>query len=122
MNEAGKHIRFLADENFRAPIVSGLRRQRPALNIQTAAEAAILRWLDPAVLVYAANHNRLLLSHDVHTLPDHFADLLASGRHSPGVLLVSQTLPIGVSIQELLLIWEASEPEEWRDLCVHIPL
>lgn len=122
MSDAGEHIRFLADENFREQIVAGLRRRQPALDIQTAAESAILRRPDPSVLNYASEHNRLLLSHDVHTLPVHFADLLARGWHSPGVLLVPQTLPIGQAIQELLLVWEASGPEEWRDLCVRLPL
>jgi hypothetical protein len=34
---------------------------------------------------------------------------------SPGVIIVSQDLDIGTAIEGLLIIWAASEAEEWRD-------
>jgi len=115
-------IRFLADENFNEEIVAGLRLKQPQMDIQTAAEAGILGRLDPLVLAYAAERNRILLSHDVRTMPAHFEAFLAGGRHCPGVFLIAQSLPIGRAINEILLIWEASPPEEWRDQCTHLPL
>ena len=43
-----------------------------------------------------------------------------NGQHrSPGVLLVRQDLPVGEAIETLLLIWEASEADEWVNrLCL----
>lgn len=115
-------IQFLADENFDLRIVAGLRRKRPHIDILTAAEAGTLGLPDPRVLAYAAEHHRILLSHDVKTMPAHFDAFLAGGQHSPGLLLSSQALPTGQVIDDVLLIWEASGPEEWRDLWTHLPL
>ncbi len=46
-------------------------------------------------------------------MPLHFKDFLAGGNHSPGVLLVPQNTTIGRVIVSLLVIWIASESEEW---------
>jgi hypothetical protein len=55
-------------------------------------------------------------------MPVHFADFPASGQHSPGVLLLHQQLPIAQAIEALLLVWDASAPEEWRDWLTYLPL
>lgn len=80
---------------------------------------------DPRVLEYAKELDRILLSHDVHTMPDFFATYLMNlpaGEHHPGIILVAQDAPIGVSILWLLEIWEASRHEEWQDLPTRLPL
>ena len=41
---------------------------------------------------------------------------------SPGLLIVSQQTSILVTIEELLLIWTASEAEEWINRICFIPL
>lgn len=115
-------IQFLTDENFDLRIVAGLQRRQPQIDVVTAAEASILGLPDLRVLAYAAEHHRILLSHDVKTMPAHFDAFLASGRHSPGLLLVAQALPIREAIDELLLIWGASDPVEWRNLRRFLPL
>jgi hypothetical protein len=52
-----------------------------------------------------------LISHDRKTMPAHFARFLNS-RSSPGLVLVPQDLDIGLAIEDLLLIWAASDAEE----------
>ena len=61
-------IRFQADEDFRGVIVTGLRRKQSNIDIQTAAEVGTLGLADPLVLAYAAEHERILISHDLHTI------------------------------------------------------
>ncbi len=122
MSGARGVVRFLADENFDQRITLGLRRNAPALDIQTAREAGLLGMPDPAVLAYAADENRVVLSHDTSTLPGHLATFLMSGRHSPGVLLVPQESALGRTISDLLLVWEASTADEWRDTWTRLPL
>ena len=117
--------RFLTDEDFNLSIVAGLRRVRPQIDILTIQATEILHAPDPVVLRYAQDNDRILLSHDVQTMPDHFAALLmdlALGEHSPGIVLVPQETPIGIAIQWLLEIWEGSRNEEWRDLPTRLPL
>ena len=59
--------------------------------------------------------------HDRKTMPAHFARFL-DGRSSPGVIIVPQDLDIGLAIEDLLIIWAASEAEEWRDKVGFLPL
>ena len=117
--------RFLADENFNLAIVAGLRRARPALDILTAPDAGILHLADPGVLAWATTHNRILLSHDMRTMPGHFYRFLAQlphDHHCPGVMLLSQSLAIGQAIAAVLEIWDLSFHDEWRDVLTRLPL
>lgn len=119
---SGQAIRFLADENFRMEIVSALRHKQPMLAILTVQEAGIRGSADPLVLAFAAEHGRILLTHDKRTVPNHLDALLVEGNHSPGVIYVPQDMPIGQAVEDLQLIAEASAPEEWRDLFSRLPL
>jgi predicted nuclease of predicted toxin-antitoxin system len=77
---------------------------------------------DAEVLNFAAAEGRVLVTHDIRTLPRHFADLLERGGHSPGVILVPQSTPVSVAIESLVLIWAVTEPGEWADRIAKIPL
>ena len=54
-------------------------------------------------------------------MPVHFANFIAT-QNSAGVILIEQHLPLRDGIDELLLIWEASEAEEWINRLEFIPL
>ena len=114
-------IQFLADENLRRAIVLGLRRREPTLNFMQAYEAGAVGKDDPTVLQIAAEINRILVSHDVRTMPQHFLKFIA-GKNSPGVILIPQKLPLSTAIEQLALIWLASEAEEWVNLIRFLPL
>jgi hypothetical protein len=115
-------IRFLADASLNEGIVSGCRRREPAMDFLSANEARLERVPDPGVLALAASQDRILVSHDFQTVPQHFSDFLQARGSSPGVILVPQYLSIGEAIEELLLIWGASDAEEWRNRILRIPL
>jgi hypothetical protein len=77
---------------------------------------------DPDVLTLAAAQGRILVTHEFRTMPRHFAEFLATGATSPGVFLVKQQTPLAPVIDDLLLIWTASMPEDWKNRIVAIPL
>jgi len=54
-------------------------------------------------------------------MPSHFAQFTAGGT-SAGVIVVPKDIAIGVAVEELLLIWAASQAEEWHNRLVWIPL
>lgn len=54
-------------------------------------------------------------------MPGHFVEFSASTQ-SPGVILLREATPISAAIEELVLIWEASEAEEWIGRLAWIPL
>jgi hypothetical protein len=70
----------------------------------------------------SAAEGRILISHDVNTLPKHFGHFVTDGQGSPGVFLIPQSLPLSRAIDELVLIWSASEADEWQNLLVWLPL
>ena len=115
-------VRFLADEDFDYVIVRGLRLRQPQVDILTAPQAGILGFPDPAVLAFAAKQDRIVITHDKRTMPDHFATFLAEGNQSPGIMLISRKVAIGQAIEALLLVWEASSHEEWHNLITRLPL
>jgi hypothetical protein len=114
-------VRFQADADFNQNIVRAVRRRAPALDFQTAHEAGLHGLNDQAVLAQAAGEGRLLVSHDRRTMPDHFANFTAI-RTSAGLILISQNLPIMQAVEDLILIWEASEAEEWINRLDSLPL
>jgi predicted nuclease of predicted toxin-antitoxin system len=114
-------IKFLADENLRRAIVLGLRRREPAASFGQAHEAGLAGKDDLAVLRIAAEQNRILVSHDLRTMPDHFRHFIER-QPSPGVILIPQKLPLSSAIEELLTIWLASEAEEWINQIRFLPL
>lgn len=84
-------------------------------------EAGLTGMGDPAVLAFAAGEGRVLVSHDRKTMPTHFADFTQHST-SPGLLIVSQHLPVSAAAEELLLIWVASEAEEWTNQIASLPI
>jgi hypothetical protein len=54
-------------------------------------------------------------------MPAHFARFLES-RSSRGVIIVAQDLDVGAAVEDLLLIWAASEADEWRDQLGFVPV
>ena len=113
--------RFQADENLNAKIIAGLLRREPSLDFQTAKTAGILGWADPEVLAIATREGRILVSHDRETMPAHF-DRFISNSTSAGLLIVSQKLDLREAIEQILLIWAASEVEEWINQVGYLPL
>lgn len=77
---------------------------------------------DIEVLEVAAGQQRVLVSHDVGTMPTHFSAFCRAGNHSPGVFLIPQHLDTSTAIEELVVVWLASEAEEWEDRLVWLPL
>jgi Domain of unknown function (DUF5615) len=115
-------IRYLADADLNEGIVAGCLRREATMDFLSANEANLEGVPDPKVLALAADQDRILVSHDFQTMPQHFGDFLQARGSSPGVLLVPQYLPIGEAIEELVLIWSASDAEEWENRILKIPL
>jgi hypothetical protein len=86
-----------------------------------AADAELAHLDDLDVLQIAADAGRILVSQDRRTMPFHFKRFVA-GAQSPGVILLRKSSSISTAIEELALIWYASETEEWIDRLAWIPL
>lgn len=115
-------VRFLADANLNHAIVTGCVRREPAFDFLSAQKAKLQAVDDREVLAIAAAQERVLVTHDFRTMPQHFAAFLAAGGSSPGVFLVKQRTPLALVIEELVLVWMASEPADWTNRILEVPL
>ena len=113
-------IRFQADADLRQPIITGLKRREPSIDFRAAHDAGLAGLDDLVVLGIAADDGRLLVSHDVSTMPEHFARFIAT-RISPGVILIAQELPYREAINGLLRVWATTEAEDWHNVLSFLP-
>ena len=114
--------RFQADKDLRSAILRGTIRREPSIDFQSALDLELDGVPDPEVLRLCSEQGRILVSHDENSMPGHFREFLQVGNSSPGVVLVAQWTPIAAVIESLVLMWVASEAEEWRDRIVWLPL
>src|SRR5688572_1068792 len=104
-------IRFQADADLDGRIIRGIKRRSKDIDIRTAASARLSGLKDSEVLRLSDEDRRILVSQDRRTMPAHFAQYVASA-HSSGVILIREKVSIAVAIEELILVWTASEAEE----------
>jgi hypothetical protein len=114
-------VRFQADADLDGRVLRGLRRAAPEIDIRTAADAGLAGLPDYDVLRIAADSGRVLVSQDRRTMPSHFVRFRADAQ-SPGVILLRDAVPVAIAIEELILIWSASDADEWFNRLVWIPL
>jgi hypothetical protein len=115
-------VRYLADEDLKAAIIQGLRSREPAIDILDVKTTGLRGTKDPALLEIAARQDRILITYDRHTMTRHFRDRIGAGKSTPGVfILPQQRSAIGEIVEWLLLVWTASQAEEWRDKIVYLP-
>lgn len=115
-------LRLLIDQDFDQDILRGLLRRAPDLDAVTAYEVGKSEAPDPELLAWAAEAERVLVTHDRRTMPAHAARRLAAGDDIAGVIVVSRRIPISTAIEELELVVSCSDQDEWRNLVCHIPL
>jgi predicted nuclease of predicted toxin-antitoxin system len=114
--------RFLFDHDFKDPVIRGILRRQPLLEVNRVRELGLATAADDIILDTASRAGLLTISHDVNTMSAAAFDRLNSGKPMNGLILVKQSLPIGLAIHDLLLIWDSSEAEEWNGVVQYLPL
>jgi hypothetical protein len=115
-------IRFLSDEDFNNDLVRGLMRRFPEADLVRVQDLGLRGAPDDTVLARAASEGRVVLTHDVSTLVAHAYERVRAGQPMPGVIAVSQSLPAGHVIADLVLVAQCSAPEDWTHQVVYLPL
>jgi predicted nuclease of predicted toxin-antitoxin system len=115
-------IRFLVDQNFNEHTVEGLSLRDPSLDLLRVREVGLASAPDPTILEWAAANDRVLLTHDRRTIPPFAYARVAAGQPMPGVFLVSDDMPIGQAIDEILLAVHCLTPVECKDVVKYFPM
>lgn len=115
-------LRLLADENFSHDIVRGLRSRHPFVDLVSAQDVGLSGADDPAALAWAAANGRVVLTHDVRTMAAFAHERVRRGLRMPGIFVISQDLPVGQVIEDLLLLVDLSADDEWDGRVEFLPL
>lgn len=115
--------RFLLDENLPPRLALALSRSEPSIDILRIGDpgAPALGAVDPEVLTFVDRGQRILVTGSRSTMPDHLRTYLAACGHSWGIAFFRRVAGLPEIVETLLLIWAASEAEEWRDRIFSIP-
>lgn len=111
-----------ADENFNNDILRGLLRRDPTLDIVRIQDVGVTHAPDPIVLEWAAQENRVLLTHDLNTITKFAYERIVAGKRMPGVIEVNRSVPISVAIEDILLLAVTSSSGDWKGQIIYLPL
>jgi hypothetical protein len=115
-------LRWLADENFNNDILRALFRRKPEIDIVRAQDVGLIGSDDATLLAWAAEHDRILLTHDVSTITAFAYDRTAKAEAMPGVFEVSCNAWLRAAVEDILLLTECSTPGEWEGQVRYLPL
>jgi hypothetical protein len=113
--------KFLADHDLNEQIVIGVLRRAPQATFVRVRDVGLADQLDPVIINFAAEHGFILVSHDVNTMSAAAYARMEQGQSMAGLFLAPQTSPIGSIIEDLLLVWSASDATEWEQQVVFLP-
>jgi|GEM_PF-316222 len=122
--DSGMKIRYLLDENISPRLKMTLLRLDSSMDVLRIGEgdSPPLGTPDWDVLKYLEISQRVLVTLNRRSMPDHIEIFQVNGGRLFGLLWVRPETPVRIMAEELLLIWETTEAEEWIDRTEWIPL
>jgi hypothetical protein len=115
-------LRLVTDESFNADIIRGRFRRRPDLDLVRVQDVGLTQTPDDEILKWAASQGRVLVSHDVSTVPPAAYQRLRDGKPMRGVFIVPERMPIGEAIDEIEFLSTDVNPHEWNDQVLFLPV
>lgn len=113
--------RFLADENIDSDLVLGLRRHVKDIDIVRVQDVGLRTVDDSTILQWAADNGRVLVTHDVKTMPGFAGERLAAGQSMNGVILIRASVPLAQVIDLIATVAGATEADEWVGQIAFLP-
>jgi predicted nuclease of predicted toxin-antitoxin system len=116
-------IRLLADENVDYDLVRGVLRRRPEFDFIRVQSVGLTQTVDPDILAWAARERRIIVTHDVKTMPGFARERMSRGEPMAGLFIVHQEgAALSKVIDDLLLLDDCSETAEWANQILYLPL
>lgn len=115
---------ILFDENLPPRLTIQMRRHAPEIPVLAVGDptAPPFGTLDPEILLWLEQRNFWLVTNNRTSMPGHLRDHLVDGHHIPGILITPYPINIGELIEELILIWQVSFPDDFQDMILYLPL
>jgi len=115
---------YLLDENVDPTLKTALHQRWPEMAVWRIGDpgAPPHGALDPDILLWCENNDFSLVTNNRASMPVHLRDHLLAGRHVPGIFILHNKMSLGETVDELALIWLATEPDEYTDLISFLPV
>ena len=116
-------IKFLLDENLSPRLKIAVLRLNPDIDILRIGDPQTppLGTLDPDILKYLGLSQRLLVTDNRTSMPQHLQEYWQDDQKMWGLFWTRPTATIRSLAEELVLIWETSMAEEWINVVDWIP-
>ena len=114
-------LRLVSDENFDNVLVRRLLRKFPDLNLVRVQDVGLRQSDDETILEWAAIEQRILLTHDLNTLPGFAYNRINQNLPMPGIFAIPTDANPNEVFNSLLLILNCSEADEWENQVVFLP-
>jgi predicted nuclease of predicted toxin-antitoxin system len=92
------------------------------LDILRAQSVGLSETDDPTILGWAAQEQRVVLTHDVRTMTGFAIERTRRGEPMAGLFVVRQDGALARIIEDLLLLDECSDTAEWAHRIEYLPL
>jgi hypothetical protein len=117
-------MRFLLDEHMALRVKPAVLHRNPLIDVLRIGEpgAPPPATPDPAVLDYLYNAQRALITKNRRSMLQHYSEAMTAGKTHWGIFIVTPNLAIRELAEQIELLWEASEAEEWIDRLMSLPL
>jgi len=117
-------LRLLLDEHLSHAIQSQLLRLDAQIEILVMGQsfAPAIGVADPDILLWLEQTGYVLVTNNRRTMPDHLRAHYDAGHRIPGIFLLKRHARIGQVIEQLYLLWVASEDEEYMDRLLYLPM
>jgi predicted nuclease of predicted toxin-antitoxin system len=86
-------LRLLIDQDLDHVILRGLLLRVPNLDVITAHQVGLSNVPDPELLAWAAEEERIIVTHDRRTMPYHATSRIASSEKVAGVIVFRGNCP-----------------------------
>ena len=115
---------LLLDEHIPLFVQVQLEQMEPGMRVYAIGDgiAPPRGTPDPDILCWIEAHGCMLVTNNRATMPVHLQAHMAQERHAPGIVQLPRRMNVGMILDDLLLIANASLPGEFQDQIVYLPL
>ncbi|MGL5871409.1 MAG: DUF5615 family PIN-like protein [Xenococcaceae cyanobacterium] len=117
-------VRFFLDKNLSPRLKLAIFRLNPEVDVLRVGDPGMpaLGTIDPEILIYLERSQRILLTDNRNSKPEHLQAHWANGGCIWGLFWLRPKATVRELAEDLILIWETTEAEEWRNQLAWIPL
>lgn len=115
-------VRLFIDNDVTDIVLEGVLSHYQNIDLVRAREVGLRHADDAVLLEWAAENGRVMISHDESTMTGAAYTRMRAALPMTGLVIVPQSLEFRTAIEDLAAIALCSEPGEWADTVIFLPL